>query len=92
MRIKKYLKEEYGDKSSIENLDIISVFEFDKNSYSVSGDYPIIDKGCILIEIEYYINGRGRYRCFAIEQSSRKFLDIDSNILSIIIKFNQAYM
>lgn len=87
--IKKCLKEEYEDKSSIENLDIISVFELDKNSYLVSDDYPIIDKGCILIETEYYIDGRGIYRCFAIEQYTRKFLDIDSNILSIIIKLNK---
>ena len=41
--IKKRLKEEYGD-TCIENLDIISVFEFDKNDYPVSEDFPIIDK------------------------------------------------
>lgn len=86
--IKKRLKEEYGDTSDIENLDIIYVFEFEKNNYIVSEDYPIIDKGCILIETEYYIKGEGRYRCFAIEHTG-KFLDIDSNILSIMIKISK---
>ena len=86
--IKKRLKEEYGDVSRIENLDIISVFEFDKNDYHVSEDYPIIDKGYILIETEYYIDGKGSYRCFAVEQYTGKFLDIDSNILSIFIKIS----
>ena len=88
--IKKHLKEEYGDTSDIENLDIVCVFEFEKNNYLVSEDYPIIDKGCILIETEYYINGEGRYRCFVIDQQTGKFLNIDSNILlSIIIKISK---
>ena len=87
--IKKRLKEEYGDTSSIENLDIIYVFEFDKNSYYVSEDYPIIDKGYILIETEYYIDGEGKYRCFAIEQYTGKFLDIDSSVLSMIVKMSK---
>lgn len=87
--IKKYLEEEYGDSSKMENLDIIRVFELDKNSYPVSEDYPIIDKGYALIETEYYINGRGRYRCFAIQHYTGEFLDIDSNILSIIIKLTK---
>lgn len=87
--IKKRLKEEYGDTQSIENLDIIRVFEFDKNSYPVSEDYPIIDKGYILIETEYYIDEEGIYRCFAIEQHTGKFLDIDSNTLSMIIKISK---
>lgn len=87
--IKKRLKEEYGDKSDLENLDIISVFEFDKNSYPVSEDYPIIDKGYVLIETEYYIDGEGKYRCFAVEQYTGKFLDIDFNILSMIIKISK---
>ena len=93
--VKERLEEEhktrlkYGEKLNIENIDIVRVFIFDKNDYPVSGDYPIVDKGCILIETEYYINGKGNYRCFAIEQETGKFLDIDSNILPIIVKTNK---
>lgn len=87
-KIRKYLDKEAGTNLSIEHLDIAHIIRFDKNDYRYIDEYPIVDKIVTLIEIEYYINGEGIHRCFAIEEKTDRFLDIHSDILNLIMKTN----
>ncbi len=86
--IRKYLNKEANTNLNIENMNMIRIVRLEKNDYHTKDQYPIVDKTIILIEVEYYINGEGTHRCFAIEEKTNRFLDIDSDILNLIMKTN----
>lgn len=75
----------------IEHFDITYLIKLKKNDYRASEQYPIVDKVVILVEVEYYINGEGTTRCFAIEEGTGRFLDAnnESDIMNMIMKTNK---
>lgn len=87
-KIRKYLNKEANSNLSIEHMDIVYTMKLEKNDYLTIAEYPIVDKGVILVEIEYYINGEGTNRCFAIEEETGRFLDMknESDVLNLIMK------
>lgn len=88
-KIRKYLDKEARTNLNIEHMDIVSIYKLDKNDYLPIIEYPIVDKAVQLVEVEYYINNEGFHRCFAIEEKTNKFLDVNIDILDLIMKTNK---
>lgn len=88
-KIRKYLDKEARTNLNIEHMDIVRTIRLEKNDYHSLDQYPIVDKAIILVEIEYYINEEGIHRCFAIEEKTDIFLDVNSDILELIMKTNK---
>ncbi len=88
-KIRKYIDKEAKTNLNIEHMSIIYTIKLDKNDYKALEQYPIVDKAIILVEIEYYVNGEGIHRCFAIEEKTDRFLDISSDNLELIMKTNK---
>ena len=86
--IRKYLNKEAKTNLNIENMDMVHLVRLEKNDYRTIDQYPIVDQTIILIEIEYYINGEGTHRCFAIEEKTNRFLDVSADVLNLIMKTN----
>ncbi len=88
--IKQHIKDELGiDAEQIEHLNVIATFNFPKNDYHTIREYPIVDKGIILIETEFYINKSGYRRIYAIEHETNRFMDINQDTLELILKTNK---
>ncbi len=77
------------DIKQIDRLLVISIFNFPKNDYHSLERYPIVDKGIILVETEYYINEVGYRRIYAIEKETNRFMDINQDTLELILKTNK---
>ena len=90
-KIRMHLDKEARTNLRIEHFDITYLVKLEKNDYNVSEEYPIVDKGVTLVEVEYYINGEGATRCFAIEDGTGRFLDStnESDVMNIIMKTNK---
>ena len=90
-KIRMHLDKEARTNLRIEHFDITFLVKLKKNDYNVPEQYPIVDKGVTLVEVEYYINGEGTTRCFAIEDGTGRFLDTNngSDVLNIILKTNK---
>lgn len=90
-KIRTHLDKEARTNLRIEHFDITYLVKLKKNDYNVSEQYPIVDKGITLVEVEYYINGEGTTRCFAIEDGTGRFLDStnESDVINIIMKTNK---
>lgn len=90
-KIIKYLNKEANTNLNIDHLDMVHIMKLEKNDYNAPEEYPIVDKGVILAEVEYYINGEGTNRCFAIEEETGRFLDTkkESDVLNLIMKMNK---
>ncbi len=86
--IRKYLNKEAKTNLNIENMDMVHLVRLEKNDYRTIDQYPIVDQTIILVEIEYYINGEGIHRCFAIEEKTNRFLDVSVDVLNLIMKTN----
>jgi hypothetical protein len=90
-KIRMHLDKEARTNLRIEHFDITFLVKLKKNDYNVPEQYPIVDKGVTLVEVEYYINGEGTTRCFAIEDGTGRFLDTNngSDVLNIFLKTNK---
>ena len=90
-KIRAHLDKEARTNLRIENLDITNLTKFKKGDYSNAEEYPIVDKGVTLAEVEYYVNGEGINRCFAIEEGTGRFLDMNngSDVTNLIMKTNK---
>jgi hypothetical protein len=90
-KIRSHLDKEARTNLRIENLDITNLVRFKKSDYSAVEEYSTVDKGVALVEVEYYINGEGTNRCFAIEEGTGRFLDMNngSDVTNLIMKTNK---
>jgi hypothetical protein len=90
-KIRAHLDKEARTNLRIENLDITNLIKLKKGDYSAAEEYPIVDKGVILVEVEYYVNGEGVNRCFAIEEGAGRFLDMNNgyDVTNLIMKTNK---
>lgn len=90
-KIRAHLDKEARTNLRIENLDITNLIKLKKGDYSTAEEYPIVDKGVTLAEVEYYVNGEGINRCFAIEEGTGRFLDMNngSDVTNLIMKTNK---
>lgn len=94
-KIRAYLDKEARTNLRIENFDITYLIKLKKNDYNVKDQYPIVDKGVTLVEVEYYIDGEGTTRCFAVEEETGRFLEVSldigrkSDIMNLIMKTNK---